>query len=79
MQAYNISQPKAMISNKGQAMRVTFWGWMHRNNPSRCNYCGRTLSDLEKKYYLHRCERCERKILRQLSHEKGKRNGRKDD
>lgn len=40
--------------------------FIYRNNPDYCTDCGNKLTDIEKEYYIHRCERCERKAWERL-------------
>lgn len=43
--------------------------YIYRNNPSRCSKCGAVLTDIEKHYYGHTCNRCEAKFQHMLDSE----------
>ena len=45
-------------------MRRTLLGWLFRNKPNRCYWCGRKLTEIEKEHYDNSCERCESKITK---------------
>lgn len=43
--------------------------YIYRNDISRCSECGTVLTDTEKYYYGHTCDRCEAKFQRMLDSE----------
>lgn len=42
---------------------------IYRNDISRCSECGAVLTDIEKYYYGHTCNRCEEKFQQMLDSE----------
>lgn len=40
--------------------------YIYRNDTSRCSECGAVLTDTEKYYYGHTCDRCEAKFQHML-------------
>lgn len=43
--------------------------YIYRNDISRCSECGAVLTDIEKYYYGHTCNRCEEKFQQMLDSE----------
>ena len=41
--------------------------FMFRNDSSRCKFCGKKLTEHEKLFYCCACEKCEKKLLENLS------------